>query len=169
MKAKEYFEKHFNEIPISCKPTILLKAAEDCFVDFHKEQKEAINKVKQLSSKISKIKEFQAKWAAIAALVEKKYGPTAVQKISNAKAEERENYDSFDIETIKKFFNYLMEETSPDLLSEINDLTLTRGNKSYNKLTRDFKTAEDIEKEKAPKHPEELRGLKPFDLFKAIW
>lgn len=34
---------------------------------------------------------------------------------------------------------------------------------------RDFKTAEDIEKEKAPKHPEELRGLKPFDLFKAIW
>lgn len=86
MKAKEYFEKHFNEVPVGCKPTNLHNAAEDCFVDFHKEQKEAINKVKQLSSKISKIKEFQAKWTAIAALVEKKYGPTAVPQIKIAKA-----------------------------------------------------------------------------------
>lgn|SRR5574343_349388 len=141
MKAKEYFEKHFNEVPVGCKPIILLNAVDDCFVNFHKEQKEATNKVKQLSSKISKIKEFQTKWTAIAALVEKKYGPTAVQTYSSATAEERENYDSFDIEFIKNFFNYFMEKTSPGLLSEINDLTITRGNNIYKKLSRDFKTA----------------------------
>ena len=117
MKAKEYFQTYFSEVPTTVTSEEFLAATSECLSALIKEQKQALESVTQINSKMAKIREFRKKWQAIGGFINEKYKNDKeglVQPIN-----EKKYIDSHDVLTAINAFDLIIEELNPGFLDNL--------------------------------------------------
>lgn len=83
MKAKEYVEKYFSDLTPKTTEAALMEMLKLCFVAFNAELREVTKPLGSHLSKIVKMKDFQKKWIAMAAIIAKKPGIAEALNMEN--------------------------------------------------------------------------------------
>lgn len=153
MKAKEYFQKHYANLPDPVSFNVLIKVTQVCFVEFYDELRTATNPLQQQTSKVAKIKEFHKKWIAIADLVEKKYSniPENYRRIVQ---QQELDIDRHDLTVVKMLLESFIQERYPTIHAQLVTVSVAR-----DRLKLDHR----------PKFHPGLQYRNPLDLFRAIF
>lgn len=107
MKAKEYFQKHIADLPKQINGTLFCKMLTDTYNEFNRELRAALAPLKMEASQLSKIREFDKKWVAIAELAGKHFDIPELHQ--RPLGDDNSMIDRSDLEGMKQFFMFALK------------------------------------------------------------
>ena len=124
MKAKEYFQNHIAVLPKNINGIAFSVMLAALFNEFFKEMRTTVKELKQESSKLSKIREFEKKWIAITNMARAHFH--VPEHYRRALGDETADIEVGDLIAMEQLYMAWIETKLPEIHRRLHDTFVAR-------------------------------------------